>query len=140
VEVRRSPRFIDADDGTNDESVKAELCLSSGYQGRESRGHEPFKARGIGMKVMIKRSGGYAGLEEETVAAVDTEALSRPQAQRVESAVRKLETAESPIGTDMLRYDIEVRDEQGARSLPFLDDGDPKSPLHELLQAVSGAP
>ncbi len=92
------------------------------------------------MKVMIKRSGGYAGVEEETVAAVDTGALSGPQAQRVESAVRKLERAESPIGTDMLRYDIEVRDEQGTRSLTFLDDGDPKSPLQELLQAVSGAP
>lgn len=92
------------------------------------------------MKVTIKRSGGYAGLGEETVAAVDTGTLSRPQAQRIEGAVRKLERAESPIGADMPRYDIEIRDEQGARSLTFLDEGDPQSPLNQLLQAVSGAP
>lgn len=92
------------------------------------------------MKVTIKRSGGFAGLREETVAVVDTGALSQSQAQRVESAVRKLERAESPVGADMPRYDIEIRDEQGTRSVPFLDDGDPKSPLYELLQAVSRAP
>lgn len=93
------------------------------------------------MKVTIKRSGGYAGLGQETVAAVDTGVLSRPQAQRIESAVRNLEHAESPVGADMMRYDIEIGDEQGtSRSLTFLDDGDPQNPLRELLQAVSGAP
>jgi hypothetical protein len=89
------------------------------------------------VKIIIKRSGGLAGVEEAELARVDTSALPADAAQRAKDAVEDLLTEEPAVGTDMLRYQLELEDEEGRRrSLVVLDEGDPASPLHRLLDAV----
>ena len=96
------------------------------------------------MRIVIRRSGGYAGGEAQT-AGVDTSRLDPARAQEVEQLVLQTiadasERAE-PIGADLPRYEITVEDEAGTRSLTFTDDGRPDGGaikgLIEMLEGLS---
>ena len=91
------------------------------------------------MIITIKASGGYAGYEQQEVGKIDTDMLDDEQAKHIKHVINRLRESEGQIiGTDMMRYDIEIRDEQGkTQELVLLDDGDPNNPLQELLMAVA---
>lgn len=92
------------------------------------------------MIITIKRSGGLAGFEAEEVARVDTANISPALTERIKRCIDALAAREPSIGTDMLRYDIEVVEDRGQqRALAVSDDGDPANPLQDLLQMVGEA-
>lgn len=69
------------------------------------------------MRVMIERTGGFAGLQE-TVAAYDTEDLPEQEAAKVYDAVAALRAATargepSEVGADLMTYRITVGDGPG---------------------------
>ena len=93
------------------------------------------------MIVVVNRSGGYAGDEMETVARVDVASLDAGRARRIKGCIDTLDKQAPSVGTDMIRYDIEVVDDNGQRkTLIALDDYDPESPLRGLLGAVGVTP
>jgi hypothetical protein len=93
------------------------------------------------VKILIARSGGFAGFEREAVASVDTVCLDPARAGPIEAALARLAAEEPPVGTDMIRYDVEVTDDDGRRRcLTTFDDGDPNNPARALLQAVGIVP
>ena len=98
------------------------------------------------MIVNIRRSGGFAGIEEE-LGVIDTDNLQERAAARLESSIAEItrllnETEDyPPVGADMFRYDVEIIDENGERrQLVIVDEGNPESPplkaLYELLEAL----
>lgn len=91
------------------------------------------------MIVIIKSSGGYAGFEQQEVARIDTGELPQQEANRIKRLVDQVAARKDQIiGTDMMRYDIDIRDDTGdRRTMVILDDGDPGNPLRKLLDAVA---
>jgi len=93
------------------------------------------------MIIDIRCSGGLAGFDNEPVAKLDTAALTAEQSRHIRQCIDTLAAGEPSFGTDLLRYDITVVDDQGGqRSLAVFDESDPRSPLNDLLDAVGAAP
>jgi hypothetical protein len=91
------------------------------------------------MKILMRRSGGLAGLDE-ALAEVDTGKLQRDEAAMVERLVEQLESgcrALSPdkqrVGADFLKYEVAVTDGQNSRSFRVADDGSSLSALARQL-------
>lgn len=91
------------------------------------------------MRLVIKRSGGYAGGGEVPVATIDTARLEPSRAQVIENCIDQLARLEEQFGTDMVRYVIQVQDDRGTRELVVLDEANPDSALHRLLGAVGAS-
>lgn len=93
------------------------------------------------MIIRIRRSGGFAGIEEE-LGPFDTSGVTKEEATRIEGCVESLARSIAAAGTggigaDMFRYDIEVDDRpNGKITLSLADEGKPESPLHHLLDAL----
>ena len=89
------------------------------------------------MKIVVKRSGGYSGIEH--VASVDTARLDAVRRTRIEQLVRdavaSLHNAKEPIGADLMRYEIAVQENGTTRSLAWTDDGT-SGPVKELIEEV----
>jgi hypothetical protein len=93
------------------------------------------------MHLRITKSGGLAGFDKEEVAVVDTHDLGPDAARRVRDCIEALERETPPVGADLIRYDVHVRDDEGnVRELATLDEGDPSSTLHRLLGALGASP
>ena len=94
------------------------------------------------MKITIKRTGGYAGLDEE-VAAIDTAQLAPEKARQVAAAINQANFFTQPaytgeVGADMLRYEISVSDAGRTHQIAFAEDGSPETAaLHALVEEVS---
>lgn len=91
------------------------------------------------MILKIKRSGGFAGVDEE-LATVDTSSLPGEAAVRVEHCLADIislleETPDyPPYGADMFQYEIEVIDESGEpKTLVLVDEIDDTIPLTRAL-------
>ncbi len=100
------------------------------------------------MIIHIRRSGGFAGIEED-LGTIDSAALGAQTASRVADSVAELTRMQAegtgPVGADLFRYEIEIQDDQGRRhQVVVMDEGDPTMPstpaLRTLLDAVAGAP
>lgn len=93
------------------------------------------------MRIRITRSGGLAGFDCEEVASIDTATIDEDLALKITDLILEItERDDVAIGTDMLRYDIEISgltDEP--KNLALMDDGNPEGLLHKLLECVHGA-
>jgi hypothetical protein len=92
------------------------------------------------MQIMIKRCGGFAGLEEH-LAAVDVDTLPKPVADKLREHVTHLATLSAqsppPVGADQFHYEIDIA-EPGAqpRRLTVVDEGNPEQPLLQQVRAI----
>jgi hypothetical protein len=94
------------------------------------------------MKINVKRTGGYAGLEEE-LAAVDTSRLEPGAARRVEQLVDGAGFFELPAlaaddaaGADMFRYTVTASDGGREHSVSFGEGSPSAAPLLGLLEEL----
>lgn len=91
------------------------------------------------MRIVVKRTGGYAGIE--SVADVDTSRLDPARAQQLEQLVRdaaaEAARGEEVVGADLMRYEITVQQEGSTRRLSWIDDGRPEpGPVKRLIEEV----
>jgi hypothetical protein len=94
------------------------------------------------MKINLKRTGGYAGLEEE-LAAVDTSRLEPGAARRVEGLISSAGFFDLPavaeddaVGADMFRYTMTVS-EGGREHTTSFGEGSPSAaPLSNLIEEL----
>lgn len=97
------------------------------------------------MKIAIRRTGGFAGIEER-LAELDDAALPQHAAAELRDRVRRLSAwcarrPESP-GADRLRYEVELAEPGAApRTLAVTDEGEdePGVALVRELLALAGA-
>jgi hypothetical protein len=89
------------------------------------------------MHIVVRRSGGYGGIER--VSTVDTSGLDLARRKRIEQlihdAAATLGGAEEPIGTDLMRYEITVQESGATRSMTWTDDGTP-GPMKQLIEEM----
>jgi hypothetical protein len=91
------------------------------------------------MRIVIRRSGGYAG--ETDTANIDTSRLDPGRAREIERLVDQASAGAAlgggPVGADLMRYDITIEDGEDSRSLSFLDDGSPDAgPMKRLVEKI----
>jgi hypothetical protein len=91
--------------------------------------------------VTLRKSGGYAGIEEER--RVDAASLSEPERSRLRELLDGAGffglPAEAPgaIGADLPRYEITVRDGDREHTVAWNDEGGPETePLRALAEHV----
>ena len=89
------------------------------------------------MKVTIKRSGGFAGLNQ-TLAAIDSDELSDRAADRLRQELMRLSASLRPadIGADQLHYDVEIAGDGPPRRISVVDDGHPEAPPMKHIEAI----
>jgi hypothetical protein len=105
---------------------------------------QPQLTEGRGMKVSVKRSGGYAGLTEE-VAAIETAQLDAAAAQQVEQIIQSVGFFDLPatisdgtIGADLFSYEITVSEGDRQHTVTFTDDESPETaPLRRLVETLT---
>ena len=100
----------------------------------------PRRQKGGRMKIQIKQSGGFAGIEM-TLAAVDSGNLPDAAAAQLPARLNRLSglCAQSPPspGADRFQYEIEIRDpEAKPRTLTVIDEGDPGQPAMQEVIAI----
>lgn len=94
------------------------------------------------MHISVKRTGGFAGVEE--AAEVDTGTLDRALAQQLEALVRQAHILDpsgagpaTPIGTDFIRGTITVTEGGLQHALTFVDEGRAETaPLNQIIDLV----
>ncbi|HEY6878152.1 MAG TPA: protealysin inhibitor emfourin [Polyangiales bacterium] len=93
------------------------------------------------MRDTNKRSGGFAGLEEG-LGAIDSDALPPPRRDQLTRLVRALRTLDASsatgesIGGDLVRYRVDIDDDQGKTTVTFVDDGEQGSDKRELVNEL----
>jgi hypothetical protein len=94
------------------------------------------------MHIAVKRSGGFAGLDE--AAEVDTDKVDSSSTLQLQELVRQARLidrpaagVDAPIGADMLRCTITVTDGGWQRTITFVEEGRPETAiLTQLIDAV----
>ncbi|MGH7150089.1 MAG: protealysin inhibitor emfourin [Planctomycetota bacterium] len=83
-------------------------------------------------KIKVKRRGGYAGFSDDPP-AIDTARLEPDRARRIEELVKASgfsEFARKPeregVGSDLVRYEITIREKGREATVAFEDDGSPR--------------
>jgi hypothetical protein len=95
------------------------------------------------MQISVRRSGGYAGLEEAW--SVDTASLEPDLRAKLEASVSDARFFEQPtflagdVGSDAFRCEITVKDGDRAHTVTFSDPGDLASPLGNVVRLASQA-
>ena len=97
------------------------------------------------MQVTIKRTGGYAGMDQMLVSRDLDEMPSRKRGgvvRRLKNLSQKVREAEAHVGADFLTYEVEVTDVPDVpERLSIVDTGEPDAaPLkqvNELIEALS---
>lgn len=94
------------------------------------------------MKINVKRTGGYAGLEEE-LAAVDTSRLAPDAARRVEQLIDgagffslPAADADGAVGADMFRYTVTASDGGREHTVSFVEESPSAAPLFGLIEEL----
>ena len=92
------------------------------------------------MKIQIKQSGGYAGIEM-TLAAVDSGLLPDEVAAQLPERLNRLSALcaqiQPSLGADRFQYDIEISDPGSKpRRLTVIDEGDPGEPAMQEVMAI----
>jgi hypothetical protein len=99
------------------------------------------------MNISIKRSGGYAGLEED-LAEMDTALMSKAEAKQVSRLVQSLGFFDLPtalpggeIGADFFRYEITITQDNRKHTVVFFDDDNPAiKPLRSFVETLIQIP
>lgn len=91
------------------------------------------------MRIQVKRTGGYAGIER--LADVDTSQLDPARARQVERMVSEAAAAVARggevVGADLMRYEITIQENGASRELSWIDDGSPEpGPVKRLIEEV----
>lgn len=94
------------------------------------------------MEIVVKRTGGYAGLSQE-IAAFSTTRLDAAVAQQVEQLVRNIRFFDLPafvsggtIGADLFQYELRISEGDRQHTVVFVDDESPETaPLRRLVEA-----
>ena len=103
------------------------------------------------MKVIVKKSGGYAGLSEDAanIDTADETKLSSAEAKKLEQKVQSMkffdlpETIQSGVGADFETYEITVSDgDHPPHTVTFVDDPTSTEPsealsLRDLLKTLN---
>jgi hypothetical protein len=96
------------------------------------------------MKILIQRSGGYAGIVE-TLCEIDTANLDSASTTELEQLALSAEAAvkaaagAQPVGIDFLTYQVTLEDEKGQRTWAVVDDSSTGVELiRRLLNYLSG--
>ena len=98
------------------------------------------------MTITIKRSGGFAGIEQ-VLAHVDSSTLTSEQEARVKSGIARLSALlakrKATEGADRFQYEVTVTgDADEAKSMTVIDEGNPQDPalmaVMELISSISG--
>ena len=90
------------------------------------------------MKISVKASGGFAGLNQTSVGELDTKQLAAERANQIEQCIDALMKQEGAVGADMMRYDIDVEENGGKRHhIAVFDEGDSGSPIQQLLSLLN---
>src|SRR5262245_61172725 len=100
----------------------------------------PFSG-GRTMKVSIKRTGGYAGIEE-SIAEIDTDELDHDSASRAKALLAEIEklaaTSSPQIGADLMRYQVTVTEGGRQRKITFADVDSPAArQLQDSVHQIS---
>jgi hypothetical protein len=99
------------------------------------------------MKIIVKKTGGYAGLSED-VANIDTSdetKLSSAEAKNIEQMVKNMGYFDLPpviqsetIGADLFHYEITVINGERQHTVIFDDSDSPATlTLHQLLKTLN---
>jgi hypothetical protein len=95
------------------------------------------------MRISVRRSGGFAGIEEE-VGALDTTGLAPEAREELERLVGETDffalpaAVEGEVGADQFRYEVTVEDEGRAHTVTFVGEGgDQAAALRRLVDAVA---
>ena len=95
------------------------------------------------MKIIVKRSGGLAGLGEQ-LGAIDTDTLDPARARQVRALVEDAHFFDLPpalpsraVGADLFRYEITASEGGRRHKVTFVDDQSPEvAPLRSLVDAL----
>jgi hypothetical protein len=96
------------------------------------------------MQVTVRRSGGFAGIDEE-VGSVDTASLDAGAREELERLVEETDffglpaAVEDDVGADQFRYDVTVSEGGTTHTFAFKGDGPRADALRRLVDAVSAA-
>jgi hypothetical protein len=96
------------------------------------------------MEVTVRRSGGFAGIDEE-LGSVDTASLDSGTREQLEQLVAEADffalpaAVEDEVGADQFRYDITVSEGGRSHSVAFRGEGPRADTLRRLVDAVSAA-
>lgn len=90
--------------------------------------------------VEIRRSGGFAGIEEK-LASLDTNMLPKAAADELLALVARLSAwcarQRESIGADRISYQVGIVEPRaGSRTLTVIDEGDPDDPAMKLVRAI----
>jgi len=96
------------------------------------------------MRLLVRRTGGFAGLDDTLYDIAATSSLGAGAAEleslalSLERAVTARDRAKQPIGADFLKYEVTLGDGQSERKLIVADDGsEPAQIVHRLLDRLS---
>jgi hypothetical protein len=94
------------------------------------------------VRISVRRSGGFAGIEEE-LGSLDTAALAADARVRLEGVVRQADffalpaAVEGEVGADQFRYEVTVEDGGSAHTVTFVGEGGPQAQaLRRIVDAV----
>jgi hypothetical protein len=96
------------------------------------------------MQVTVRRSGGFAGIDEE-VGSVDTASLDAGAREQVERLVEEAgffalpAAVEDEVGADQFRYDVTVSEGGRTHAVAFRGEGPRAETLRRLVDAVAAA-
>jgi hypothetical protein len=96
------------------------------------------------MRIIVRRSGGFAGTAE-TLHDIDTDNLDAASAAEVENLVKTLDAAArtdgaqaQPVGADFIKYEVTLSYGQGQRTVSIVEDNSARLvPVHRLLNYLS---
>lgn len=98
------------------------------------------------MKIIAKKTGGYAGLSEVTnIDTADETKLSSAEAKNIEQMVKNIgffnlppTTPSETVGADLFHYEITVIDGERQHTVVFDDSDSPETlPLRQLLKTLN---
>ena len=97
------------------------------------------------MQIKVRRTGGFAGIEEE-LGSVDTASLEGGAREQLETLVREVDffslpaAIEGEVGADQFRYEVTVEDGGRGQTVVFTGEGGPQAEaLRRLTDAVAAA-
>ena len=93
------------------------------------------------MMIIVRRTGGYAGLTEELV-NIDTNQMTPESAARVLALVESADlfnaptSTDEPVGADLQQYQIDLTDGQRRHSIMFTEGSQEGERLQQLVDSL----
>jgi emfourin len=94
------------------------------------------------MRISVRRSGGFAGIEEQ-LGSVDTAELDASARERLERLVDEADffaapaVVEGDLGADQFRYEITVEEGGRSHTVTYVGEGGRAADMKRLAEAVA---